>query len=77
MLQPLANQTENVNAPGVGRVVERFVLDVNAIVEHRRQILGDALQQVVAQDHQRYAAWSHVLLRAGIDDAILSDIDRP
>src|SRR5215218_6977455 len=36
VLQPFANEVHDVNAPRVWRVVERFVLDVNAIVKHRR-----------------------------------------
>ena len=75
-LQPLANQTDDVNAPGVRRVVERLVLDVRAIVEHRVQSVGNPLQQIVAHDHERDAARSHVLLRAGIDERIFLNRNR-
>ena len=43
-LQPFANQTDDVNAPGVWRVVERVVLDVRAVVEHRVQTVRDTFK---------------------------------
>ena len=72
----MQTRLEDVNAPGVRRVVERLVLDVRAIVEHRAQSFGNALQQIVAHDHERDAARSHVLLRAGVDQAVLIDRNR-
>src|SRR5215207_5426352 len=69
-LEPFADQAEDVNSPRVWSVVKRFVLDVNPIIEHRWQSVGYSLQQVVAQDHERHAAWSHVLLSAGINHSI-------
>ena len=74
--QPLADQTDDVNAPGVRRVVKRFVLDVRAIVEHRVQPFGNLLQKIVAHDDERDAAWPHVLLRAGIDDPVFLNRNR-
>ena len=60
-LQPFAHETENVNAPRVRRVVERLVLDVNAIVEHRRQVLRNAARKRI----DAVTPATHVLLRAG------------
>ena len=48
---------------------------MRAIVEHRVQAVGDALQQVIANNDQRNAAWAHVLLRASVDESVFLDPD--
>ena len=66
-LQPLANQIQNINAPGIWRVVKRFVGHVRAIVKHGRQPITAAWQQVFANDDDGHAARAHILLRACVD----------
>src|SRR6185503_19524465 len=75
LLKPFADKTENVDSPGVWRIVERLVLDVRAIVEHRRKSFRNALQQILTQDYDCKPAWSHVFLSAGVNDSILIHID--
>src|SRR3989442_12995847 len=70
-LQPIANQIDNVDAPGVRSVIERFVLDVRTIVEHRVQTFRYALQEIVANSDQRYSPWTDIFLGAGIDKGVL------
>src|SRR6266849_5964115 len=74
--QPLANQTDDVNAPGVWGVVEGSILDVGAIVEHRVKSVRNSLQQIVAHDDKRDATWSHIFLRSRIDQRIFINSDR-
>ena len=62
------------------RVVERVVLRVHGVVEHRRQRgrpRARAFQQVVPDDDDGEAGGPHVLLRAGVDEPMARDIDRP
>src|SRR6266550_599695 len=73
--QPLANQTDDVNAPRVWSVIKGFILDVGAIVEHCVKPLGNSLEQIVAHDHERDATWSHVFLRTCIDQRIFINRD--
>ena len=75
VFEPLANESKDVNSPGVGRVVKRFVLDVRAVVEHCRKSFGNTPQQIFAQDDHSQSAWSHVLLRTCIDHSIPIYID--
>ena len=75
--QPLANQIDDIDAPGVRRVVQRFVFSVRAIVEHRGQTFAHARQKIFADDYQSHAAGTHVLLRARIDEAVLLNRNGP
>src|SRR6266404_188617 len=75
-LDPLANEAEDINAPRVWGVVERLILDVGSIIQHRVKSIGNTLQQIVADDYERNAAGSHVFLCAGIDESIFFYRDR-
>ena len=68
--QPLAHQIQNVYAPGVRRVVERFVFHVRVVVEHCRQPFTHARQKIFPNDDDSHAAGAHVLLCARIDQAV-------
>ena len=65
--QPPHRQPHDVDAEHGRRVVERVLLRVRVVVEHRRQVLRRAREQVVAQDDERHAGRAEVLLRAGVD----------
>ncbi len=75
LLEPLEHQASDVDAIGRRRVVHRVVVGVGLVVEHglRR---GNALaDQVVANDDDGQPGRTDVLLRAGVDQAVLADID--
>src|SRR5712671_5078717 len=69
-LEPLANEAEDINAPRVWGVIERFIFDMGSIIQHRVKSIRNTLQQIVADDYERNAAGSHIFLRAGIDERI-------
>ena len=75
--QPLEDQAGDV--PGVRRrgVVHRPLGGVGLVVEHRRRALGGLADQVFADDHHRHPRRADVLLRPGVDQAELRNVDRP
>ena len=75
-LQPLHRQAEDVDAERIRRVVERVVLRLHLVIQHRRQIAVRPWQQILADDHQRDAGRTEILLRAGVDEAEPRDVDR-
>ena len=78
--QPLHHQAERVDGECRRRVVERAVLRVHRIVHHRRQrrlAARRALDEIVANDDDGQAGRAHVLLRAGVDQRVPRDVDRP
>jgi len=77
LFHPLAHQVEDVDAPGVRRVVERAVLGVRAVVEHRRQSLPPLCQKVFADDDDGDARGAEVLLRARVDERVLRHVNGP
>src|SRR6266550_8532432 len=76
IFEPLANQADDVNAPRVWCVVKRLILNVSTIIQHCLESVWNELQQIVADDYKRHAAWSHILLRARIDECIFLHRDR-
>ncbi len=62
VLQPLQDQVKDMDRKDRRRVEDRIVLHVRPIVEHRRQVLGDAFQEIVADDTDRHARDAGVLL---------------
>ena len=51
---------------------------MHAVIQHRRQrlVAGGTGDEVLADDDERDARGSDVLLRAGVDEAVLRDVDR-
>ena len=74
--QPLHHQPHDVDREHRRRVVHRLVLDVHAVVQHRRQRRRRSLDHVVADDHQRDSGRREVLLRSGVNQRVLRDVDR-
>ena len=75
--QPAADEHQDVDAERRRRVVEGVLLGLRPVLEHRRQRLGGAFEQVLADDDQRDARGTEVLLRAGVDEAELGDVEGP
>ena len=73
---PLEHQAREVPAERVRRVQHRAFLRLRRIVQDRRQRRRAAREQVVAHDHHHQAGGADVLLRAGVDDPVLRDVDR-
>ena len=65
------HEAERVDRQSRRRVVQRAVLGVHRVVQHRVQRLGRAREQVLADDHERHARRPEVLLRAGVDEPVL------
>src|SRR5688572_5553624 len=68
-LHPAGNETEDVDAEGVGRVVARSVLRLHRVVQHRGQRGRRTRQQILPDYDERDARWSQILLTAGIEHA--------
>ena len=76
LLDPLEDLAADVDAPAVGRVVERAGVGLRLEAQHRGhagQVLGD---EVLAHDHDLHARGTDVLLDAGVDQAVTRDVDR-
>ena len=73
---PFHGQAQHVPVPAGRRVEHGFRLQLAAVIEDVRARLASAFQQAAADDHHADADRSQVLLRAGIDDAELRNIQR-
>jgi hypothetical protein len=49
---------------------------VRPVLEHGREIARGSLDKILARDDERDAGGPKVLLRAGVDEAVLADVDR-
>ena len=76
-LHPLEHEASEIPAPGIGRVQHRALCRMLGVVEDFRHILRAAFEQILAHDHHDQAGWADVLLRAGIQQRVLRDIERP
>ncbi len=77
--QPFHDQAERVHREGRRRVVERTVLGVHRVIEHRRQrrlFLGRTGDQIFTDDHHGDARGPHVLLSARVDQCVPGNVDR-
>ena len=68
--QPLDDEAEDIHAEGRRRVVERTVLGLDGVVEHRVERRARPREQVLTDDHERHAGRPEVLLRARVDQAV-------
>ncbi len=74
--QPLEHEAAHVDAPAVGRVVERALVGLCLEAQHRgdaRKVVGD---EVLANDDDLDPCWADVLLDARVDAAELGHVDR-
>jgi hypothetical protein len=75
--EPPCHQHEHVDREHGRGVVERAAVHVCAVVEHRRQSEGDALQQVLAQEHDGDTRRAGVLLGSTVQEPVALDRDGP
>ena len=77
LLDPLENEAENVDAVRGGRVVHGALVGHGLPVEHDR-VLFERIraEQVLTDDDDGNARRAHVLLRAGVDHAVLGNVNR-
>src|SRR5579883_563834 len=76
LLDPREHVADEVDAERRGRVVERLVLGVDAVLEDLREVLAAALEELVPGDADDDAARADVLLGAGIDEREGADVER-
>ena len=76
LLEPLEHQAGEVPAEGRRRVEHGAFIGHGLEVPHRRRAWARLADQVVAHDHDADARRADVLLRAGVDEAELRDVQR-
>ena len=72
---PLVNESRDVNAPAGRSVVHRIVFRHRLPVEHRRAVGTSVAEQVFADDNDGKSGRSHILLRSGVDNAELRNVN--
>src|SRR6187399_803888 len=75
--QPFHRQSENIDAKGIRRVVQRIVIGVGAVIQHRMQGVAGSQQQVFTNHDKRYARGTKVFLSSGIDQSMTANINWP
>jgi len=77
LLQPLEDQPREIPGKGCRRVVHRAVIRRDLVVEHGRASGTRMAEQVFTNDDDHQPGWPDVLLRSGVDQAELRDVDGP
>lgn len=72
---PLEDLAHQIDAEGVGGVEAALGLGVVFVLDHLGQGAGAEFEDVLAGDEQGDAGGAEVLLGAGVDQAVLGDID--
>ena len=75
-LNPLQHQPQDVDPERRGGVVQRILGGVCPVLQHRRQIFRPRRHQVLPNNHQRQSRRAQVLLRPGVDHAVLRNVER-
>ena len=77
VFNPLGNQTEYIDAVRGRRVVHGILVSHGLPVQHNRVLLERIVaEQILADDDNGNTGRAHVLLCAGVDDAVLGNINR-
>ena len=76
LIDPARDQHDQVDGEARRRVVHRAFSGVGLVAEDGRYFFRRALQQVLADGHQGHPGRAHVLLRAGIDQPELAEVQR-
>ena len=74
--QPARHEEQHVYAEDVRRVETRPLLRLAPVAEHRVQVVAAAFEQAIRNDHHGQPRGPGVLLRAGVEQAELADVDR-
>ncbi len=75
--QQLEHQAGEVPAVGRWRVVHGTIIRMGGVIEHHRLAVNRLANQVVTHNHYRQPGRADVFLCTRIDNAILTDINRP
>ena len=75
-LQPLEHQAGDIDRVAGRRIEHRIGLGLRLVVHHARRALGHLADEIVAHDGDRQARGADVLLRTGVDQAELGDVER-
>src|SRR5438105_2327189 len=76
-LEPFEYQRGDVDRVAGRRIEHGVRLGLQLVVHHTRCALGRLSDEVVAHDDDRHARRADVLLRAGVDQPELGELDRP
>src|SRR5260370_17682020 len=72
---PFEHQADDVNRESRGRVIERLLLDMGAVLKKRGEVPVRALGEILANDDDGDAGGPQVFLGAGENEPELSDVD--
>ena len=76
LLDPLHGLAEDVDAPGRRRVVERVLVHIRAVLQHRRDVLRALRGELLLDRDNRHAGRAEVLLCAGVEHVELRVVAR-
>src|SRR5688500_14843524 len=73
---PLEHLAHHVDPEGGRGIVERFRLRVRPVLQHRCEVGGRPLDEILPDDHQHDAGGAEVLLGARVDEPVAAHVDR-
>ena len=76
-LDPLQHLADHVDGKGRRRIVERPLLHVGPVLQHRRNRGRCGVGKIGADDRHDHTGGSEILLRTSVDHAVPGNIDRP
>lgn len=75
--EPFIHQPTYINGEARRRVVNRVLVGMRFVVQHRMQVGRRDIEHIVSNDHDRRSRWAHVLLGASIKHRVLGHIYVP